>query len=99
MAFLEARLLARTAWAFAVRRFPDSPLLESLACAAIRPITDRREFGHQSLTNTSWSVSLLRCRHRPLLSALSASARRTWRTRRGRWRRWGAGPHGIGGRE
>mmetsp|Transcript_89783 Transcript_89783/g.172092 ORF Transcript_89783/g.172092 Transcript_89783/m.172092 type:complete len:167 (-) Transcript_89783:46-546(-) len=66
---VDPRGLANTAWAFASIAFLDGPLMDAIAAAAIRKIS---EFYGQSISNMAWSIARLCLLDSPLIASLSA---------------------------
>merc|ERR1712113_870287 len=63
--------LATPAWAVAPLHCNNPPLIEAIAAAAIRKLTD---FAPEHISNPAWAVSALEFAHQPLLDATSSSS-------------------------
>eukprot|EP00413_Alexandrium_margalefii_P009954 CAMPEP_0204528758 /NCGR_PEP_ID=MMETSP0661-20131031/9701_1 /ASSEMBLY_ACC=CAM_ASM_000606 /TAXON_ID=109239 /ORGANISM="Alexandrium margalefi, Strain AMGDE01CS-322" /LENGTH=148 /DNA_ID=CAMNT_0051534753 /DNA_START=40 /DNA_END=484 /DNA_ORIENTATION=+ len=64
--------MSNLVWAFASLKWAHAPLLASIAAASIRHLPD---FNAQALSNTAWSLAVLRDRHqRPLMEAIASES-------------------------
>mmetsp|Transcript_2774 Transcript_2774/g.5008 ORF Transcript_2774/g.5008 Transcript_2774/m.5008 type:complete len:417 (-) Transcript_2774:11-1261(-) len=67
--------LSNTAWACALLKFQDIPLLEAIAAESIpRTLSPAGAFDAQGLSNMAWAFARMSLRHPPLLDAISAAA-------------------------
>merc|ERR1712032_38345 len=67
----DAQALANTAWACSAIAMKHIPLLQSIAAASLRRITEEKS---QERSNTAWAFATMELKDWPLMEAISASS-------------------------